>query len=90
MDIQGGEFLALQGMKNILKQNNNHTFEFDTKLITKANISINKLIEFLKFYFPFVYVYHLKLFKIEYELLLEEIYEKKIRKLKFKRQKINM
>jgi len=92
MDIQGGEFLALQGMKNILKQNDNLIvlFEFDTKLIRKANISIHKLIEFLKFYFPFVYAYRLKLLKIEYELLLDEIYEKKIRNIIFARQKINM
>ena len=92
MDIQGGEFLALKGMETILKQNNNLIilFEFDKKLITKANISINKLIEFLKFYFPFVYEYRIKLLKIEYELLLEEIYEKKIRNLIFARQKINM
>lgn len=92
IDIQGGEFDAFQGMKNIIKLNKKLIIlaEFDIKIIKHGNISLFKFIDFLKTNFPFVYVYSHKLIKLEYLNLLEVLDKNNYKNLIFATEKIYM
>lgn len=58
IDIQGGEYKALLGMKSILQSSKNLIIliELDTQMIKLSNVKVSILIKFLKNYFDYTYV----------------------------------
>ena len=57
MDIQGGEYLALLGMKNLIVTNKKLIIlsEVDYSMLASANTNLKDFFKFIKLHFPYIY-----------------------------------